>query len=540
MLGEMSIYTPVNVDILETMLHGYGDKEFLSQGFRNGFSLGIRPDFPFHKSVPRQTKSNNPELIAKLNKEVLDGHIVGPFNEPPFQQSMVISPVMTIPKPNGKHRMIFNLSHKSPYSVNDSIPASHKTVAYCTIQQVANYILHSNSGPVYLVKIDLANAYRMVPIAKAEWRHLCMKVEGKYLVDRCLPMGAGSSCQIFQRISDGIKWAFTNTLREHIKVFNYLDDFLLLAKTQQIATIARNHFENLTQQLGVPVSHDKTVGPTQTLNFLGIGIDTREQTLFLTAEKTSQAREMVHRFLLKKQHKVAKWQSMLGTLCHISQVVTAGRAHMSSLYESLAGLLSIDKHTIRKISSSSRQELEVWVNFLSTGACNKKFKMLNSSNMERYEHTIFTDASGSIGFGGFFGSKWFYGTWNDNFWKKKSIAVLELYPIFLAIQLFSSIFSDRVVLVCTDNMAVMRVLNKLYTPDPYMSPMVKKVALTCMQNNIFIHAKHVPGAKNTLADMLSRQRVDLFKLNSEGMDISPTTIPQHLIPEAVKKLLPKC
>lgn len=165
--------------------------------------------------------------------------------------------------------------------------------------------------------------------------------------------------------------------------------------------------------------------------------------------------------------------------------------------------------------------------------------MINSSNMDHYATAIYTDASGSIGYGGLFGQKWFHGTWNDNFWLNKSIAVLELYPIFVVIQLFFQEFSNKMVLVCTDNMAITAVLNKLYTPDPHMRPMVKTIALTCMKNNIFIQCKHIPGTTNILADMLSRQRVDLFRLNATGMDISPTIIPPHLTPEAIKKILPQ-
>lgn len=73
-------------------------------------------------------------------------------------------------------------------------------------------------------------------------------------------MGASSNCQIFYCIKDKIKWAFTNSFLEHIQVFNYLDDFLLVANTEQVAHLVCNHFENLAKQLGIPLGHDKTVG----------------------------------------------------------------------------------------------------------------------------------------------------------------------------------------------------------------------------------------------------------------------------------------
>ena len=51
-------------------------------------------------------------------------------------------------------------------------------------------------------------------------------------------------------------------------------------------------------------------------------------------------------------------------------------------------------------------------------------------------HTLelYTDAAGSVGFGAVFGKHWLGGEWPVT-WKSYNIAVLELFPIVLAIHI---------------------------------------------------------------------------------------------------------
>ena len=79
-----------------------------------------------------------------------------------------------------------------------------------------------------LSKVDLKDAYRCVTIHKDDWRYLGMQLQDKYLCDRCLPMGLGSSCRIFTEISNALAWIFTQH-NPKATVFNYLYDFLIVA-----------------------------------------------------------------------------------------------------------------------------------------------------------------------------------------------------------------------------------------------------------------------------------------------------------------------
>ena len=60
-------------------------------------------------------------------------------------------------------------------------------------------------------------------------------------------------------------------------------------------------------------------------------------------------------------------------------------------------------------------------------------------NLERY-----TDAAGSIGYRAVFGKHWFGGEWPVT-WKTYNIAVLELFPIVLAVHIWGHLMADKCV-----------------------------------------------------------------------------------------------
>ena len=392
-LQEEQIYTPINPILLRELLKGYTDAPYIINGFEQGFSLRLRDKTtlqPYTKILPVK-----PEVKEKLMDEVQKGRILGPFQAPPVPDLMV-SPICVIPKSDGKKfRMIFNLSHPKDKSVNDNIPDHHTSVAYCTVADVAHWITH-NPGSWFMAKADLSDAYRMVPIAKTDWKFLGMRLGSELFIDRCLPMGAASSCAIFQRISDAIAWMVKKSCPIYCKIFNYLDDFLFLARSHHDCEVTLKTFMHLCKDVGIPVSAEKTLPPGTNLVFLGIGIRSIEQELFIPSEKAQSTLKELDGFLSKRTQRVKRWQSILGKLCHLAQVISPGRAYLSSVYASLSGILSQHGSRYRTISSEAREDLEVWKSFLEHTPPNKNFRMLSPSPPTM---VIYTDASKTIGYG---------------------------------------------------------------------------------------------------------------------------------------------
>ncbi|CAC5368882.1 unnamed protein product [Mytilus coruscus] len=116
------------------------------------------------------------------------------------------------------------------------------------------------------------------------------------------------------------------------------------------------------------------------------------------------------------------------------------------------------------------------------------------------------DASGTYGYGALFGSQWFLGKW-DTKWQKQNIAVLELYPIVLAVEIWGHRFENQCIYCHTDNIALVSVINKQTSKDPLIMFLIRRLVLHCLRNNVNFKAKPIYGSKNVLADALSRQQV---------------------------------
>ena len=142
------------------------------------------------------------ELVKKLNVELEHGRILGPYCSLTVKE-LVIFPSYVIPKSTpGKFRLIHNLSYPESDSVNSHIDEDDKSVKYCSLLDVARFLVTTEGDGHWLSKVDLKDAYRCVPIHKDDWRYLGMQLQDKYLCDRCLPMGQGTSCWIFTEISN--------------------------------------------------------------------------------------------------------------------------------------------------------------------------------------------------------------------------------------------------------------------------------------------------------------------------------------------------
>ena len=83
----------------------------------------------------------NPRKVTdKLNKEVLSGRMIGPFDTPPFE-NFRITPLCLIPKKApGEFRLIHHLSFPEGSSVNDGIPGELSSVHYATIDDAIKKI----------------------------------------------------------------------------------------------------------------------------------------------------------------------------------------------------------------------------------------------------------------------------------------------------------------------------------------------------------------------------------------------------------------
>ena len=132
----------------------------------------------------------------------------------------------------------------------------------------------------------------------------------------------------------------------HIRfLFHYLDDFLTLAPANSSecatnVTIARSVFH----QLGLPLHPGKCKGPSSTLVFLGIELDSVAQVARLPPHKFAATIDLLRASSTKRWCTRKELESLIGSLQHVCKIIPPGRfgpqptgfASISNFFEILA------------------------------------------------------------------------------------------------------------------------------------------------------------------------------------------------------------
>lgn len=86
----------------------------------------------------------------------------------------------------------------------------------------------------------------------------------------------------------------------------------------------------------------------------------------------------------------------------------------------------------------------------------------------------------------------------------KNMSLLELIPIVVALYIWVEEFAQKEILFHADNAALVSIINKRSSKDKLIMKLIRPLVLLTMRHNVQIQAMHVEGAKNSIADSLSR------------------------------------
>ena len=527
---SLKLPTPVKPDRLEVYLCGYNYllKKYLLSGFRNGFRLDNTKFTPSDNDKTLKSARIQPDMIDnKLDKEIKLGRIQGPFKHCPFD-NIVISPLGLVEKKvKGEYRVIHHLSFPQGSSINDGIPREFATVKYSNISDAISNLVQLGKHS-YMAKSDIKSAFRIIPINPLDYHLLGMKWKDQYYYDRCLPMGASSSCQIFEKFSTALQW-ITEKLTSNCKIVHVLDDFMIMSETKQQCKLALKIFLYICEDIGVPIAPEKTFDPDTKMQFLGIDLDTEKMQASIPDDKVTKFIKIIEEILESKSVTLKKLQSLTGMLNFACGVILPARAFSRRLYNLSKGVSKSYHHI--KITQDVKLDLCVWKTFLTN--YNHKTLFLDLLWKDTNTLSLFTDSSTSVGYGGIFQHKWFSGVW-EGLTPDIHINILELYPICVALHLWGHSLRDQCINIVSDNLSIVYVLNSFTSKDKYIMILLRQLVLTCMTYNILIKSTHLSGRLNIIPDLLSRGQVHLALEKAPYLDELPTLIPPEL---KINKLL---
>jgi len=136
-----------------------------------------------------------------LKTEMSLTQVVGP--PPNIVQHEQISRFGVIPKRHqpDKWRLIVDLSYPSNHSVDDGIPSALCSLQYVTIDDAVQQIFNLGPGSL-LAKIDIKNAFWLLPVHTADRHLLLMKWENGIYIDICLFFGLHFAPKLFNILAD--------------------------------------------------------------------------------------------------------------------------------------------------------------------------------------------------------------------------------------------------------------------------------------------------------------------------------------------------
>ena len=432
-----------------------------------------------------------------------------------------------IPKGNtGKWRLILDLSSPEGSSVNDGVAPELCSMSYVSIDDAARAIASAGRGSD-LAKVDIRQAYRIVPVHPEDRLLLGMAWDGGLFVDTALPFGLRSAPKVFTAIADALEWIVR---KEGVGwVAHYLDDFLV------VATSERSRCEEdlrklllVFDRLRIPIAPEKLEGPAKILTFLGIELDTERMTLRLPTEKIVELQMLITGWLGRKFCTLRDLQSLVGKLQHACKVVRPGRTFLRRMFELLKGVNR--KQRFIRLNTAFRSDLTWWHLFMETW---NGVAMMEPA-LGKCSHHLYTDASGTFGCGAWWEKQWFQFPWPQEM-RGQSIAQKELLPILMACVIWGNRWAKGSVVAHCDNQAVVAVVNSGSCRDANLMQLLRGLHFVKAHFDISMKAVHIPGQKNVLADAISRDKLPLFLTQAPGANKVPTSIPASLVDLLVVK-----
>ena len=273
----------------------------------------------------------------------------------------------------------------------------------------------------------------------------------------------------------------------------------------------------------MPLAEEKLEGPATRLEILGITVDSVAMQLSLPERKMQELKTLLRMWQGRKTATKRELQSIAGKLQHAAKVVRPGRCFVRHIYDLTA--VKGGPNQLVRLNRQLRSDVEWWLSFMESWNGVSLFWHPRSSTPDV---VIWSDASGSWGCGALTEANWLVFQWPDPL-TALSIAHKELIPIVIAGLVWGQHWAGKVVQFISDNQAVVTVLTKLYCRDASLMGYLRCIVFSAARHGYWFTAKHIPGRNNTLADAISRNKLDLFLAQAPPtMSRTPVELPPEI------------
>ena len=214
----------------------------------------------------------------------------------------------------------------------------------------------------WLGKIDLKDAYFVIPIWKNHRKYLRFLWKDTLLEFAFLPFGLAVAPRLFTKV---LKSVVALLRRAGIRLIIYLDDLLFMIQSQVYLEQDMATARYLLQNLGFVVNFEKSCFvPTQQLEFLGFLVNSRDMTLLLPDCKVEEIKAHCLCLLARQDVSVRELSQLIRKLTASIQAIFPAPLQYRSLdlqhlkHQALAQQKGFNA-TIA-LSSEAREEFHWW------------------------------------------------------------------------------------------------------------------------------------------------------------------------------------
>lgn len=187
-------------------------------------------------------------------------------------------------------------------------------------------------------------------------------------------------------------------------VFHYLDNFITLGPPDTptcLDGIVRTY-----KITGTPLELSKSEGPTTTLTFLRMELDTVKLEIRLPIDKLACLKMVLKRWETKRAGKKRDLLSLIGYLQHAAKAVRQGRSFLRRLIKASTVVDNLDGFL--RLNVVAYSDIKWWSVFASQW---NGTSMLVRFSKSHPDFTVTSDASGNWGCGAYEQEQWFQLQW---------------------------------------------------------------------------------------------------------------------------------
>ena len=433
--------------------------------------------------VPRKNLDIlNAEVAELLRKDAIE-------KVPPNERGCgFYSTFFLVPKKNGKMRPVINLRPLNRYLKKEHFKMD-------TLKKVINLVKPND----WAISLDLSDAYLHIPIFQKHRKYLRFCIAGQCWQWKCLCFGPSTAPRVFSKVISVIA---AHLRAQNIRLASYLDDWLALNQLKRLLVQDREKCLNLLVALGFIINKEKSeLIPKQEIVYIGGAFHLKLGIVTPTPERLRKLDLAIQR-LLSGQNQARDFLHLLGLMASCLELIPNGRLFMRPIQLHLLAFwrpASMDLEVVVPITQHLKSHLRWW----SDPANTVKGRSLQQAHTQI---TIATDAS-KLGYGGHVGKDFIQGTWSKS-QSELHINLLELEAVFLTVKHFLPVLKNKNVLIRSDSTTVCQYVNRQGgTKSPPLCYRTWDLWNFALENNMHLKAAHILGARNILADQLSRVRV---------------------------------